>query len=113
MVMLTAVCAWHAIVACLDTQEKRDFIESIVLSCLAIVYVLYNIGFFIIIYISVSSTCDQAFNFYHYLYIGKFVLSIIYFARYKKIMSNGDGALLWTFTYDINYNILQETIYII
>ncbi|XP_021369969.1 uncharacterized protein LOC110461026 isoform X3 [Mizuhopecten yessoensis] len=52
MVMLTAVCVWHAIVSTLATQEKRDRIESVVLTVLAAIYIFYNIGFFIVIYVS-------------------------------------------------------------
>lgn len=52
MVMLSAVCTWHAIVTTLGNHADRT--ESIVLTILGVVYILYNIGFVIVIYLFVS-----------------------------------------------------------
>ena len=64
MIMLSAICTWHAIVTLLfdDVMEKTSteklqkahFVENIVLICLSVVYILYNVGFCIMIYIFVS-----------------------------------------------------------
>ncbi|XP_055959433.1 cys-loop ligand-gated ion channel isoform X2 [Patella vulgata] len=51
MVMLSTVCAWHGIVTLLPNKERADFIENVVLGCLTIVYVFFNVGFVILIYV--------------------------------------------------------------
>ncbi|XP_005111291.2 cys-loop ligand-gated ion channel [Aplysia californica] len=52
MIMLSAVCTWHAIVTTLTSnRDSADYIETIVLGCLGVVYLLYNIGFCIMIYL--------------------------------------------------------------
>ena len=56
MVMLSAVCTWHAIVTRLVNHDEAlaDRVENIVLTILGVLYVLYNIGFVFIIYLFVS-----------------------------------------------------------
>ncbi|KAK3082872.1 hypothetical protein FSP39_007612 [Pinctada imbricata] len=49
MIMLSAVCVWHALVTTLESDADRT--ERIVLTVLMIIYILYNIGFLIIIYV--------------------------------------------------------------
>ncbi|XP_076087790.1 cys-loop ligand-gated ion channel-like isoform X2 [Mytilus galloprovincialis] len=50
MIMLTVVCCWHAIVTTLP-DASRDIVEIYVLSILAVIYFIYNIGFLIMIYL--------------------------------------------------------------
>lgn len=50
MVMLSAVCTWHAIVTRLD-ETRADRVENIVLTILSVLYIIYNIGFIVIIYL--------------------------------------------------------------
>ena len=55
MVMLSAVCTWHAVVTRLNYDRPyADKVEGIVLTILGILYVLYNIGFIVMIYLFVS-----------------------------------------------------------
>ena len=55
MIMLSAVCSWHAIVTTLlYDRSLADRVETIVLTVLGIVYLLFNVGFVIIIYLFVS-----------------------------------------------------------
>ncbi|XP_045177557.2 cys-loop ligand-gated ion channel-like isoform X6 [Mercenaria mercenaria] len=52
MVMLSAVCTWHAIVTRLNYNRKyADHVENIVLTILSVLYIVYNIGFIVIIYL--------------------------------------------------------------
>ncbi|XP_025092795.1 uncharacterized protein LOC112562932 isoform X5 [Pomacea canaliculata] len=52
MIMMSGVCAWHAVViTILNDRGFADHVESIVLIVLGIVYVLFNVGFIIIIYL--------------------------------------------------------------
>ncbi|XP_052813164.1 cys-loop ligand-gated ion channel-like isoform X4 [Mya arenaria] len=52
MVMLSAVCTWHALVTrLLSDRAYADRIENIVLTILSVLYILYNIGFVVIIYL--------------------------------------------------------------
>ncbi|RUS83997.1 hypothetical protein EGW08_008258, partial [Elysia chlorotica] len=51
MIMLSAVCTWHGLVTMLSKDSNADYIESIVLGCLGVVYFLYNVGFCIMIYL--------------------------------------------------------------
>ncbi|KAK3580219.1 hypothetical protein CHS0354_018002 [Potamilus streckersoni] len=52
MIMLSGVCTWHAIVTrLLDNRTRADEIEEIVLTVLGILYVLYNLGFVVLIYL--------------------------------------------------------------
>ncbi|XP_052237328.1 cys-loop ligand-gated ion channel-like isoform X2 [Dreissena polymorpha] len=52
MVMLSAVCAWHALVTrLLYNRAFADKIENIVLTILSVLYIIYNIGFVVIIYL--------------------------------------------------------------
>lgn len=52
MVMLSAVCTWHAIVTRLNyNRPYADRVENIVLTILSILYIIYNIGFIVIIYL--------------------------------------------------------------
>ena len=53
MIMLSTVCVWHAIVTTLP-EESRDKVEVYVLTILAVIYFIYNIGFLIVIYLFVS-----------------------------------------------------------
>lgn len=57
MIMLSAVCAWHAIVSMLlrfQEKDHADYIEYIVLGVMGSLYVLFNVGFVIMIYLFVS-----------------------------------------------------------
>ncbi|XP_060595427.1 cys-loop ligand-gated ion channel-like isoform X7 [Ruditapes philippinarum] len=52
MVMLSAVCTWHAIVTRLNhNRPYADRVENIVLTILSVLYIVYNIGFIVIIYL--------------------------------------------------------------
>nr|WCB87282.2 GABAA Receptor rho subunit [Haliotis diversicolor] len=52
MVMLSTVCAWHGIVTTLlKDREHADKVEVIVLSVLVALYILYNAGFMLAIYV--------------------------------------------------------------
>ncbi|KAL4217110.1 hypothetical protein ACF0H5_023565 [Mactra antiquata] len=52
MVMLSAVCTWHAIVTrLLYNRPYADRVENIVLTILSVLYIIYNIGFIVIIYL--------------------------------------------------------------
>ncbi|XP_076443972.1 cys-loop ligand-gated ion channel-like isoform X2 [Babylonia areolata] len=52
MIMLSAVCSWHAIVTTLLYDPGlADQVETIVLIVLGVVYLLFNVGFIIIIYL--------------------------------------------------------------
>ncbi|XP_013085243.1 cys-loop ligand-gated ion channel-like isoform X3 [Biomphalaria glabrata] len=52
MFMMSAVCTWHGVVTTLEGNKPlANFIEYIVLGCLAAIYVVYNIGFCILIYV--------------------------------------------------------------
>ncbi|KAL8592371.1 hypothetical protein ACOMHN_044307 [Nucella lapillus] len=52
MIMLSAVCSWHAIVTTLlHDRPMADQVEMIVLIVLGVVYFLFNVGFVIIIYL--------------------------------------------------------------
>ncbi|KAK7501996.1 hypothetical protein BaRGS_00006748, partial [Batillaria attramentaria] len=52
MIMLSAVCSWHAIVTTLlYDADLANKVESIVLTVLGVVYLLFNVGFVIIIYL--------------------------------------------------------------
>lgn len=53
MIMLSAVCVWHALVTVVK-ETIADRAETIVLIVLGIIYVIYNVGFLIIIYLYVS-----------------------------------------------------------
>ena len=56
MIMLSAVCSWHAIVTTLlYDRSMADKVETIVLTVLGVVYLLFNVGFVIIIYLFVSA----------------------------------------------------------
>nr|XP_022322508.1 uncharacterized protein LOC111123990 isoform X2 [Crassostrea virginica] len=50
MIMLSAVCVWHALVTVVK-ETIADRAETIVLIVLGIIYVIYNVGFLIIIYL--------------------------------------------------------------
>lgn len=50
MIMLSAVCVWHALVTVVK-ETIADKAETIVLISLGIIYVIYNVGFLIIIYL--------------------------------------------------------------
>uniref|UniRef100_K1QX27 Cys-loop ligand-gated ionic channel n=1 Tax=Magallana gigas TaxID=29159 RepID=K1QX27_MAGGI len=52
MIMLSAVCVWHALVTVVK-ETIADKAETIVLISLGIIYVIYNVGFLIIIYLYV------------------------------------------------------------
>ena len=55
MVMLSAVCTWHAVVTRITYDRPyADRVEGIVLTVLGIAYVLYNVGFTALIYLFVS-----------------------------------------------------------
>ena len=55
MVMLSAVCTWHAIVTRITYDRPyADRVEGIVLTILGILYIVYNIGFVVVIYLFVS-----------------------------------------------------------
>ncbi|KAL8616854.1 hypothetical protein ACOMHN_041773 [Nucella lapillus] len=52
MIMLSAVCSWHAIVTTLLYDAAvADKVENIVLTVLGVIYLLFNVGFVIIIYL--------------------------------------------------------------
>ncbi|XP_070187244.1 cys-loop ligand-gated ion channel-like isoform X2 [Littorina saxatilis] len=52
MIMLSAVCVWHAIVTTLlFDRSLADEVETIVLTVLGVVYLLFNVGFVIMIYL--------------------------------------------------------------
>ncbi|XP_076460166.1 cys-loop ligand-gated ion channel-like [Babylonia areolata] len=52
MIMLSAVCSWHAIVTTLLYDPTiADRVETIVLTVLGVIYLLFNVGFVIIIYL--------------------------------------------------------------
>lgn len=53
MIMLSAVCVWHALVTVVQ-ETIADRAETIVLIALGVIYVIYNVGFLIIIYLYVS-----------------------------------------------------------
>ena len=65
MVMLSAVCTWHAIVTRITYDRPyADRVEGIVLTILGILYIVYNIGFVVVIYLFVSIfyyLCDIGF----------------------------------------------------
>ncbi|XP_048778751.1 cys-loop ligand-gated ion channel-like isoform X2 [Ostrea edulis] len=50
MIMLSAVCVWHALVTVVQ-ETIADRAETIVLIALGVIYVIYNVGFLIIIYL--------------------------------------------------------------
>lgn len=55
MIMLSTICAWHGIVTTISNKDgSADRIENIVLTALAVIYILYNIGFIFMIYLFVS-----------------------------------------------------------
>lgn len=55
MIMLSAVCSWHAIVTTLLYEPAlADKVETIVLTVLGVVYLVFNVGFVIMIYLFVS-----------------------------------------------------------
>ncbi|XP_059178683.1 cys-loop ligand-gated ion channel-like isoform X3 [Physella acuta] len=51
MFMMSAICTWHAVVTILiHKKADADFVEYIVLGCLASIYVIYNVAFCVMIY---------------------------------------------------------------
>ncbi|XP_064598221.1 cys-loop ligand-gated ion channel-like isoform X2 [Liolophura sinensis] len=52
MIMLSTICAWHGIVTTISNKDgSADRIENIVLTALAVIYILYNVGFIFMIYL--------------------------------------------------------------
>lgn len=52
MIMLSAVCAWHAVVTIIPSEAGMAHqVETIVLTALGVVYLLFNVGFVIMIYL--------------------------------------------------------------
>lgn len=56
MIMMSAICTWHGIVTTIKTDKPSvDYIEHIVLGALGVIYLVYNVGFCIMIYLFVST----------------------------------------------------------
>ncbi|BFZ21949.1 hypothetical protein BsWGS_24988 [Bradybaena similaris] len=52
MIMMSAICTWHGIVTTINTDKPSvDYIEHIVLGALGVIYLVYNVGFCIMIYL--------------------------------------------------------------
>ncbi|CAG5120505.1 unnamed protein product, partial [Candidula unifasciata] len=52
MIMMSAICTWHGIVTTIKTDRPSlDYIEHIVLGALGVIYLVYNVGFCIMIYL--------------------------------------------------------------
>lgn len=54
MIMLLVVCVWYVLVIVVK-EMIVDKVEMIVFIFFGIIYVIYNVGFFIIIYFYVSN----------------------------------------------------------
>lgn len=55
MFQLATVCVWHAVVSLFKTQEVAELAELVFLSCLATIYIGFNIGIAMHIYMYVST----------------------------------------------------------
>lgn len=92
MVMLAVICAWHGVVSILDERAgNADKIEMIVLIVFGLIYILYNVGFVIVIYLFVSNEVVTVIV----LFVGKEVVIVIYLFANK---GKQDTVKIWKFT---------------